>query len=631
MLDILRQGAQSWGIKILFGIIIAVFVLAFGVDRSQVDRTTILATVNDAPILFKDYQERLQRNVEMMRNQNPGLTAEMLTQMGIQRQVLEQMVSEELMLQKAASLGLTVSKEELASEIHLIPAFQNESRLFDPTTYQNVLQANNLTPGKFESEFMRGMLIGKLQTFLGLPGRLSEEQAHDFYSYGRSTAVISYAVYPWEDYRDQVNATDEQVAEYYASHTVNFQLPAMAKAEYLLLTPKTLADTAAVTAEEIDKYYADNKEKFKVEEQVKARHILIRVDENAAEADVNAALEKIKAAQADLEKGMTFAEAANTYTEDPSGTQTGGELGWFGRGRMVKPFEDAAFALQPGEVSDAVRTQFGFHLILVEETKPAGYRDFQDVTDEIRLVLAQDRAAETLQDRLDQALEMVLTGESLASVATTLGLGLAVQETDLFTKDRAPMELLGLSPENVATLFDLEQNATTQTPLAYQDGYILATKRLQQPESIKPLEDVRQSIVEAIVKTEALKLAKAAADAALPELLQGGNATLTLTTSEPFGRQGEIPGLGLNQQLSAAAFAASAGTWLPEAYALPQGYVLARTERIDTPTAEEWAAEKDLWLTTLNQRAEEQTAQAVLADLRAKADVRILDPSLIDK
>jgi peptidyl-prolyl cis-trans isomerase D len=521
MLDILRQGAQSWGIKILFGIIIAVFVLAFGMNRVENDHTTVVATVNDAPILFQPFQERLQRSLELARSQNPNLTAEILAQMGFKKQILEQMVVEELMMQQAAKLGLTVSKEELAGEIHLIPAFQNEGKVFDPNAYQSVLRANNLTPGKFESEYMRGMIMDKLRNYVGLPGRLGEEQARDFFTYGRSSAVISYMLYPWERYRDQVNATEERITEYYEARKANYAVPARARIDYLLLTPETLADTAAVTPEETQKYYADRKEQFKVEEQVKARHLLVRVDENADNATVEKALTTIKSAQADLKAGKSFADVAAKYTEDPSGTQTGGELGWFGRGRMVKPFEDAAFALEKGAVSEPVRTQFGFHLINVEDLKPAGYEDFQSVANDIANILAQDRAAEILQDRLDQALEVVLAGGSLQSVADAIGLKLEVRKSDYFTKAQGPMELSGLAPENAQALFDLPQGITTQSPLPIADGYLLATKLEQAAESVKPLEAVKTEIVEAIIREEALKAAKAAADKDLEYVAQG--------------------------------------------------------------------------------------------------------------
>jgi peptidyl-prolyl cis-trans isomerase D len=631
MLDILRQGAQSWGIKILFGIIIAVFVLAFGMDRTQNDRTAVVATVNDAPIQFQPFQERLQRSLELARSQNPGLTAEVLAQMGFKRQILEQMIVEELMLQQASKLGLSVSKEELAREIHLIPAFQNDGQVFDPAAYQNVLRANNLTPGKFESEYMRGMIMDKLQTYVGLPGRLGEEQARDFHTYGRSTAVISYLMYPWDRYQDQVNATDEQVAEYFESRKTNYALPARARIQFLLLTPETLADTQAVSAEEKESFYAENKERFKVEEQVRARHLLVRVDEDADAAEVEKAMATIQTAQADLKAGKSFAEVAAKYTEDPSGTQTGGELGWFGRGRMVKPFEDAAFALTKGEVSEPVRTQFGFHLISVEDVKAEGYEDFQSVEQDITDRIAQDRAAETLQDRLDQALEMVLAGESLEAVAQAIGLRLAARESDFFTRAQGPVELPGLAPENVQILFDLPQDLTTQSPLPIADGYLLATKREQVAESTRPLEEVKAEITAAIVREEALKMAKAAADQDLALLLKGETpAGMAPVESEPFGRQGTIGNLGMNQMLAVKAFETEPGTWLPESYAFPQGYVLAQAVKVSPPSEEEWAAEKEMWLSSLNQRAQEQTLQAFIADLRAKADVRIPNPALLD-
>ena len=154
---------------------------------------------------------------------------------------------------------------------------------------------------------------------------------------------------------------------------------------------------------------------------------------------VKKAMEKIETARKELQAGKKFADVAGKYTEDPSGTDTGGALGWFGRGRMVKPFEDAAFGLEKGAVSEPVRTQFGFHLIEVEDKKPAYYRELPDVSGQIRERLAQDRAAETLQDRLDQVLEMLLAGETLQAVAKSIGLRLEVRKTAPFSRQQGPL------------------------------------------------------------------------------------------------------------------------------------------------------------------------------------------------
>ncbi len=635
MLDILRQGAQSWGIKIVFGIIIAVFVLAFGMNRSSTDSTTVVATVNDAPILIRDFQETLQRNLETARRQNPGLTSEFLAQIKFKDQVLNQMITQELLAQKAAELGVAVSKEELAKEIHLIPAFQSDGNTFDPEKYKSVLKANRLTPGQFESDFMRNLVMDKLQAYIALPGRVSEDQARDYYEYGRATTSISYLLYPWNAHEAEVNATDAMISQYYDSHKARYAVPAQAKIAYLVLSPETLANPGGVTDDEARKYHAEHKENFKIEEQVNARHILIRLAENATAADEEKATAKIKAAQAELKAGKKFEDVAAVYTEDPSGASTGGALGWFGRGRMVKPFEDAAFTTAKGAVSEPVRTAYGFHLIKVEDAKPAGYETFDDAKVESKSSIAKDRAAETLQDVLDQALEMVLTGSDLQTVAQTIGQGLNTRESEFFSKADGPKDLTGLTPEHIATLFDLAPKTTTQNPIPLEDGYVLATKIEDSPETTKPLDEVKAEIVAAITKDEASKLAQAAADATLQALLKTGKLPNgqdpAPTRTAAFGRQGMIPELGMAPTLVDAAFSAKADAWLPASHKVENGFIVAKADAIVPPSAEEWAKEKDLWIQSLNQRTEEQMIQTFLADLRAKADVRVTNPQALKK
>jgi peptidyl-prolyl cis-trans isomerase D len=235
---------------------------------------------------------------------------------------------------------------------------------------------------------------------------------------------------------------------------------------------------------------------------------------------------------------------------------------------------------------------------------------------------------------MDQALEMILMDEGLDAVAKAIGLGLEVRETGYFTREQGPAELAGLSTENAATLFDLALNATTQSPLSYEDGYVLATKTEQAAPSVQPLDEVREGLVATIVRTEAMKLAKADADADLALLMKGEAPAVADTEAavetEPFGRQGNIPGLGSNQQFVAKAFETDPGSWLPESFAFPTGYVLARTVSVTPPTEEQWATEKDMWIASLNQRTEEQAIQAFVADLRAGADVQLTNPALLD-
>lgn len=633
MLDILRKGAQSWGIKVVFGIIIAVFVFSFGVSRLQDHSGTAVATVNDAPIQLREFQEAVQRSLEGARQQNPNLTSEILAQMKFKEQVLNQMITAELLNQKAKELGITVSKEELAKEIHQIPAFQNDNHVFDAEKYKSMLSANRLTPGKFETEYKQNLLMGKLQNYLGMTGGVDENQAKDFYTFGRTGAVVSYVMYSWKDYENAITPTEAQISEYYEAHTTEYLIPAQAKIAYLAITPKSLADKGSVQIQEAEKYYSDHRDKYKIEDQVNARHLLVLLNVNATDAEVKKAEQKIAAAQAELKAGKAFKDVAGKYTEDPSGTQTGGALGWFTRGRMVKPFEDAAFNLEPGKVSAPVRTQFGIHLIAVDERKYAGYEEFKNVQAEILDRLAQDRAAETLQDRVDQALEMILSGGDLKTVAQTIGGNLKVEEIGPFSKVDGPSGL-ELSPENIDQIFMLADNATTQSPINLTNGYAFVTKVQSIPEKTKPLEEVRTGIMAAIKQAEALKLAKDAAESDLQTVAKGGTPAKaknpTMIETQPFDRQGVIPGLGMNVDLVNAAFSTAAGAWLPASYQVAEGSVIAKMVKTIPPSEETWNKEKDMWLMTLNQRASQQAVQTFLTSLRAKADVRIVNPKALE-
>lgn len=637
MLAILRKGAQSWGIKILFAIIIIVFVFTFGMSRVQSTGGNVLATVNEEPILVTTYQQKLQRSLDIARSQNPGLTSEILMQMGIKQQIFDQMVTEELLKQKAAELGITVTKEELANHIHLIPAFHNEANVFDPEIYKNVLRNNNLQPGTFESDFMDDLLIEKLTSYVSATGKMTEDQVRDIYNYGMTKATISYLMYPWDAYTDQVNASAEQISKYYEDNKVQYLVPAQAQIAYIEITPSTLAEPGLVAQEDIEKFYAKNKEQFKIEEQVNARHLLIRVDENAADEDVAKAMEKITLAQNELAEGKDFAQVAETYTEDPSGTLTGGALGWFGRGRMVPAFEEVAFTLEPGQISDPVRTQFGFHLIQVEEKKPGGYQDFEEARPVIVESIARDRAMETLQDYLDQALELIFAGKNIHEVAQNIGLQVQAKETAFFNKDRGPIELPSLSKENIAVLFDLHVNATTQSPMQIEDGYLLATKIQDKEATTRPLEDVREAIVDIITRQEALKLSQSAADTDIALLVADEKAiehiisqkNSTLAQSQPFSRQEPIADLGQNQMASQAIFNAQPNSWLPESYAFQDGYALIKVLEALPPSDEEWEQEKEEWIPSLNQRAEQQLLQGFIAELHAAAKITILNQAIL--
>jgi len=628
MLEIIRRNAQCWGVKILFGLIILVFVF-WGVGSIKSQRASVLAHVNDTDISVSDFQRTYQQSLEDLRRENPDVTPEELKRVKFKHQVLSRMVNTRLLLEQAKKLGLSVSPMELRRHIGDLPGFQSADSRFDPDRYQSVLRANRLSPGEFEAQISRDMLIGKLRDYLGLCVATGDAEARDVFLFAKEKLEIEYLVFAWEDFRKQANPTQEDVNAFYLANQERFKRPVTMDFEYLLFTPSGLAKPEAVTDEEIKAFYAADPERFERTEGVKVRHILIREEEGSKKTAETRVLELL----ALLKKGAEFEDLARKYSQGPSADQ-GGDLGWIERGGTVKAFEDAAFALGPGQVSPPVRTEFGRHIIKVEDRREKGVPPLSEIKDEVRRAVAEEKAAQGLADALDQALEQVMAGDGIAKIASDLGV--KPLRTGHLSKEQAK-ERLGLDDKAAGMLFSLVLGQVGDTPISVDQGYMLAENEDVRPEAVLPLDQVKAAIVEGLVRREAMKRAREKAESVLAELLNPATSLKTpaaykkdIKRSEPFGRQGFIPGLGMNPALVKDAYEAKDGAWLPQAYAVENGFVLAGLKARIQPSEEEWEKERKFWVQSLAQSKATDLFQAYLAGLHENADIGIVNPEMLE-
>ena len=630
MLDSIRQNAQSWGIKLILGLIVVVFIF-WGVGSFRSNRASILAMVNDKPILIQDFIRAYERSVQSMRQQNPNLTDEELKNMHFKERILNQLINAELLSQKAKEWGLTISPAELRYEISQLPVFLNKNKQFDPSRYQAILKANNLTPAQFEEDYAHNLLMQKLQNYVALPATPSENEVRNVFMYAREQMTMNYIPFNWLDYKDKVNPDQKAIETFYSQHKNEFMVPAKIKIAYLELTARALADKENISDQEIKSYYQSHKEQFKQKEMVKARHILIKLPQNATKEQLEQAEKKIARIQRELKKGKKFEELAKKYSQGPTSVR-GGDLGWFGRGQMVKPFEDAAFNLKPGQVSDPVRTRFGLHLIKVEDYKAPGIKPLSEVKTEIKKTIGQEKAADKIADLLDSVLELVVTGSDLKSAAEKLGLN--VQETGFFMRKQGPSGL-NLPPAAVDKLFALKKGEVTQNPIMVEDGYVLAQKLDEKPAKTRPLEQVKSKIIQILTKQKAMNLARQKAEKALTKILATRDKSLPefkdkIKTSEPFGRRGFIPEVGFNPELVEDLFQSSPGAWLSKPYQVPDGYILAQAKEHILPGDEDFAREKKFWMASYSRVQKQQMIQAFITNLRNKAEIKILNPKVLE-
>ncbi len=619
MLDAIRRNAQSWGVKVIFGIIILVFVF-WGVGSFRSERGDVLAEINESPLFLEDFQRVYRQTLDNLRQENPNVSVDELERMDFRGQIFGQMVNAKLLEQEAARLGLNVSAQELRQAITGMQVFRDLEDRFDPAQYQAVLRAHNLTPSQFERDFRGDLIIQRLQDFIALPAAVSDQEVRDIFTFAQEETVLEYHSFPWTTELDGFDVDEEAVEAHYQSQLNTFQVPARIQIAYLNISPAELADPTRVTQEEIAAYYTAMAHEYALPEQVKARHILIPPEDDTEEAHERAR-EALLEVLVRIQAGESFADMAREYSQDATAAQ-GGDLGWFGRGEMVAEFEDAAFAIEPGQLSEPVRSPFGWHLIQVEDRRESGVVPLEEVASTIRARLAEEHALEQLPETLDMAMEQIIVGESLEQAAGKLGLELRTSE--FFPMGQSPAGL-DLSPEAVAVLFGLQDGAITQTPILMADGYLLAQRIDFEPQRVRPLEEVRDRVVAQLRLEKAKEAARTKAEQTLETITsEAAEIPEEPRTSAPFGRQGFIPGLGFHPNLGSDAFAAPVGDWLPKVYEMQDAFIVARVQKRIAPSEEQWLAEQDEWRASLLQSRQREFTQAFVAELQSKADIRIL-------
>ncbi len=634
MMDILRQNAQNWGIKILFAIIIIVFVFAFGVSGFNGNTDPVIAYVNDEPIPTQEFIKVYRETADSMRAQNPGLASEQLQSPEFKKAVLGQMVSQQLLEAEAAKLGISVSNTELSYSISKIPAFTNAEGKFDVKIYQNFLKSRQMSAATFENDIRNSHLIQKLQEYVTLPVKPTIAEARELFNTASEKIQIDYYYVSGADFLKQVKVDDKSVEEYYKANPDKFTIPARAVVNYIAFTPEELSIYEVVTPEEIESYYEAHKDSYAQEPQVKARHILIMVDENASDADVNKAEKKIKKILAKAEAGQDFAKLAKKYSEGPSAGK-GGELGWFGKGSMVKPFEDAAFNLKKGEVSKPVRTKFGWHIIKIDDIRKEGQKDLDQVKEEIRSAIAEEKASDSITDKLDHAIDLIASGMKFDKVSDEIGI--AIKNSEKATLQNLT-RAFGMTESAAKTIIDLPAGSVSNMPIGIDNGYLIAEKVKDIPASVSPLKDVKEDIKNFLSQQQAMKIAQAKATVIMAQLIDAKtsasalkNIKKELRTSEPFGRNGFVPNLGMNPKLAEAAFAAKKDQWLSQVFELPGGFIVARLDERVPPKEEAWEAQKDMIMNALQQQRANEVFNAFLTELRTKAKVEIVRPDILNQ
>ncbi|HID30168.1 MAG TPA: hypothetical protein EYP19_09205 [Desulfobacterales bacterium] len=631
MLHLMRKHAQSWLIKLALGAIVVVFVF-WGVGSYRARRGNRIAVVNGTPIVLEEFRGAYDQLLEAYRRQfGDALDEQLIRNLDLKRQALDQLINRTLLFQEATRLNFRVTKEELLRTIGEVPAFQRNGR-FHPQVYQRVLTRNRITPETYEESTKNRLLIDKLQSFIFGSIKVSEAEALEIYKWLEEEVSLDYVIFePSTD--DNIKVTAEEIETYFSEHEKSYEVPAKVKVRYLLLDFKGFEAQAKVSEEEVGAYFDLNKEDYATPKRVRARHILFKVERDANPEAIEEARKKAVNVLKQARSGKDFDELARKYSDDTGSRGKGGDLGFFARDRMVRPFSDAAFGMKSGEISEPVRTAFGWHIIKVEAVQEAREPVLEEVADRIRTKISKDTARTLAFDRAEEIYDACYRAGNISDAAETNAL--KVHETEFFPQN-GPVKGIKDARKFAETAFALGEDEVSE-PLELSDGYLILQLLAKEPARIPELKEVEEKVRQDLIEAKKDDLAKKDAEAFLKSLKDGVEFRKAATSQKLkakstgfFKRSGAIPGMGLERDIQEGAFLLSPSKPMPDGVIKgKQGYYVLRFKARQEADPKEFEDKKSEITSSLLVRKRQEAGEELLARLRKKSEI-VIEEGFLD-
>lgn len=526
MLQSIRDKAQgwiAWAIILLISVPFALWGIGeyFGGGAEPV-----VAKVNGEEITDYDLNQRARSARENLRLQlGESYRPEFFPEQTLRRQVLEQIINEHVLFQAASDLGMRVSDESVIRYIQSQRAFQVDGR-FDVVTYENALRNRGLSKAAFEQIVRQDLLLRQFNDAVRTSAFAVDYEVTEAARVEYQTRDLSYAIIPASRFIDDVVVDDAALEAYYKAHEAAYMQPERVKLDYVVLDVDTLAKGIEFTEQELRDYFEQHRGEFTVPRQRKLRYILISLKEGEAKA-----LAEAQKLRERILAGEDFAQLAKEYSQDPASAAKGGELGWIEPGMMVKSFDEVAFSLAKGEVSEPVKTPFGYQLIQVEDIRGESEPSFEQLRDKVAEAYRRFEAEQRFYDYAERLANLSYEQpDSLEPAANDLGL--SVQHSDWMTRQGG--EDILASPKVVAAAFSddvLKDGRNSEVIELGPEKLLVLRVQAHEEAQQKPLEAVREKVVEAYKQAKARELAASAAESLMQKLRSGADLAQTIASA----------------------------------------------------------------------------------------------------
>jgi peptidyl-prolyl cis-trans isomerase D len=630
MLETFRTASKSWIAKLILALISIPFAL-WGVEsyvRTAPGQDSV-ATVGGEKILSVEFSNAVQNQLEQFRQRfGRDVDPALLDNPELRKSILDQLIDQRLITKAVKANNLTVTDNILRDRISGEPTFQDNG-VFSPARYKTFLQARQQSETGFETLLRQDLAREKFVEAMAQTGFVATASAQQFLQATEQSREVAIVNFPLEPVLAKVKLAPEAAKAYYDSKQAEFTIPEQVRAEYVEFSIDTLAPTMKVPADELGKFYEANKTRYVTKEERKASHILIAIAKDAKEADKAAAKAKADALFAQVTKApQTFADVAKKNSQDPGSAVNGGDLGFFGKGQMVAPFEAATFAAKKDDIVGPVLSDFGYHIIRVTDIRPEKGKSLAEVTPEIEGELKKQKAQASFAP-LAEKFSNAAYEQSTSLKAAADAVGATVKQSQWISKGQGSAPPFN-NPKLMTALFSdsvLKDKRNSDAVEVGPSSLVVARVLESKPSSVRPFAEVEQSITQRLQREEATKLLKAEGEAKLTQLKEGKGdvkfpAMLAVSRSNPGG---------LPPNVVDAAMRANTKT-LPTFVGVdgPAGYTLVQIAKIvDAPAPDETKLKSTKQ--RLDQSVTQQAMLSTIAAMRAKSDISIAKGALEKK
>jgi peptidyl-prolyl cis-trans isomerase D len=609
------------------------FVPGIGTDVGGAPGVGVVAKVSGESITAQEVREAA-RNMAQQQAQQYGANASMLMPFLMQQatqRAADQLIDRQALVVEAQHLGLKATPQEVKDELQhgrYAQIFFPGGTFVGEAEYQGMLQQHDLTPTIFEDSVAKEILIGKLQALITGSASVSDAAIRQEFTKQNTKVKFDYAVLKEDDIKKGLHPTNEELKAYYDSHQKSYanSIPEKRKIKYAMIDLAKIQGAVQVTQDDLQAYYNQHRDQYRVAEQAKVSHILIKTplpgaDGKVDEKGVADAQRRAEDLLKQLKAGAKFEDLAKKYSEDPGSAKEGGSLGWMGKGRTVPEFEKAAFSLPKGQISDLVKSSYGFHIIRVDDRQDAHMKTLEEVKGEIEPILKQQKAQDLAQKEATDLLQQAKTQGLDAAAAAK---GVPVVTSDFFGR-RDVVPGLGPAQQLMDAVFTAAEKSLPDMASTSQ-GIAVFQLLAVQPPSTPTFEEIRTKVEEQFKNERANILLsqktqelsdRAKSEHDLKKAAKELGATVK--TSDFVLPDGQVPDIGSLTGEAAVAFTMKPGDISGPITAGTNGIVISVVE-VQAPTEADFVAKRDQIRDTLLQGKEQELFGLFVTNLREQME-----------